>query len=281
MSVRSVARKDFLDARRARLVRLVGLHYALLVVLFFVHVRLTGGGNVPDALAALWNMAFVGAVFVPAIALVAAYLAIAGERESGSIKHLLGTPVSRRAIVAGKYVSRAGIVAASLLVGFAAAGLLSAAWFGSVRPDVFLAVAGLTTLYALAYVAVAVGISAAADSRSRAMLGALGFYLTTNLITLNDEVSGLAALEYALGRLGLDARRSVIEFFGMVTNPTRAYLFAAVGTFPDPVAAAMDAPIDGDLAWFLGADVAALVLLAWLVVPILLGLAAFERADIG
>jgi len=118
MTVRSVVHKDFLDARRSKIVWFVGGHYALLTVLFFLQVWVSDSGSHPAVLEALWNMVFVGAVFVPAIALVAAYLAIAGERESGSIKHLLSTPVSRRDVVVGKYLSRTMIVGASLLLGF-------------------------------------------------------------------------------------------------------------------------------------------------------------------
>lgn len=101
MSVRAVVHKDFLDARRAKIVWFVGVHYTLLVGLFFLHVRLGNAEGPAGPLTALWNMVFVGAVFVPAIALVAAYLAVAGERESGSIKQLLSTPISRRDVVSG------------------------------------------------------------------------------------------------------------------------------------------------------------------------------------
>lgn len=281
MSIRTVARKDFTDARRARIVWLVGVHYALLVVLFFAQVRLRGVAGAPDALAALWNMAFVGAVFVPAVALVAAYLAIAGERESGSIKYLLSTPVSRRDVVVGKYVSRAGIVAVALLAGFGTAAALSAVWFGAVRPAVFVAIAALTTVYALAYVAVAIGISSLTGSRSQAMIGALGFYFTTNLVTLNDDISGLAGLEYVLNELlGLGVGPDPIQFLGIVTNPTRAYMVAAIGAFPESMTEAMELPAATGLSWYVQPEAATVVLLAWLVGPILVGLRAFERAEI-
>lgn len=149
MSVRTVAAKDFLDARRAKIVWLVGSHYALLIALFFLQARFGGADGPSSLLTVPWNVVFVGAVFVPAIALVAAYLAIAGERESGSIKYLLSTPVSRRDVVVGKYVSRARIVAASLAFGFAVAAGLAAAWFDFRHPVAFVRIAALTTLYAL------------------------------------------------------------------------------------------------------------------------------------
>lgn len=282
MSVATVVRKDVRDARRARVVRLVGGSYVLLVALFFLQTRL---GTVPGpatALHALWNLAFVGAVFVPAVALVAAYLSIAGERESGSVKHLLSTPVTRRDVVVGKYVARALVVVGSLAVAFAVAAVLAAVWFGAVRPAVFASIAALTALYALAYVAVAIAVSASAASRSRAVIGALGFYFGTNAMTMNEDVSGIAGLRFAANDLlGLDVGEAPLQFVGMVTNPTRAYLVAAIGAFPAELTDATEVPVPPDLAWYVGPEVAVAVLLAWLVVPVAVGLRQFERADLG
>lgn len=281
MSIRAVASKDFLDARRASIVWFVGIHYTLLIVLFFLQVRLDGAEGPSDLLVALWNMVFVGAVFVPAIALVAAYLAIAGERESGSIKRLLSTPISRRDVVLGKYVSRAGIVAASLLLGFVVASMLAVAWFDSFPAAVLARIAALTTLYALSYVAVAIGISAATATRSRAMVGALGFYFATNLVTLNDDVSGLAGIEYVLNDVfGLGIGRDPIQFVGMLTNPTRAYLVSTIGVFPEDLVGTMDLPAPNDLSWYVQPEVAVVILGIWLLVPVLLGVKRFERADV-
>lgn len=282
MSVRAVVHKDFLDARRAKIVWFVGVHYTLLVGLFFLHVRLGNAEGPAGSLTALWNMVFVGAVFVPAIALVAAYLAVAGERESGSIKRLLSTPISRRDVVLGKYVSRASLVALSLVAGFLVAAGLSTLWFGSVRAAAFAHVAALTTLYALAYVAVAIGISAATDTRSRAMAGALGFYFATNLVTLNEDISGLAGIEYVLNDLlDLDVGTAPIQFIGMVTNPTRAYLVATIGAFPDAMVRSVDIPTPSELAWYVQPEAAVAVLLAWLALPVAFGVWRFDRADIG
>ena len=279
MSVVAVARKDFLDVRRAKIVWFVAGVYVLLTALFFAQVRLADPGGPPAVLRALWNVAFVGAVFVPAIALVTAYLAVAGERESGSIKFLLSTPITRRDVVVGKYASRAAVVAASLTAAFAAAAALSAHWFGSLRPGTFASIAALTTVYALAYVAVAIGISASTASRARAMAGALGFYFSTNLMTLVDGMSALAALEYVLnGLLGLGVGEAPLRFVGMVTNPTEAYLVAVQLAFP---AGFMGLPPTDGLAWFVRPQAAVVLLIAWLVLPIAVGVRQFERADIG
>ena len=184
----------------------------------------------------------------------------------------LSTPISRHDVVLGKYISRASLVAAGL----------STLWFGTVRAAVFAHVAALTTLYALAYVAVAIGISAATDTRSRAMIGALGFYFATNLVTLNEDISGLAGIEYVLNDLlGLGVSTAPIQFLGMVTNPTRAYLVATIGAFPDAMARSVNIPTPSELAWYVQPEAAVTVLLAWLVLPVVFGVWRFNRADIG
>lgn len=281
MSIRAVVHKDFLDARRAKIVWLVGLHYTLLIVLFFLQVRFDSAEASSDLLVALWNLVFVGAVFVPAIALVSAYLAIAGERESGSIKHLLSTPVSRRDVVIGKYVSRASIVGASLLLGFTVAAVLALVWFESIRPAVLLGIAVLTTVYALAYVAVAIAISAVTTTRSRAMVGALGFYFMTNLMTLNDDISGIAGLDYVLNDLlGIGIGDDPLQFLGMVTNPTRAYLVSTIGVFPEEMIETMELPFPQELPWYVQPEIAGIVLIVWLIAPVVFGIRRFERSDI-
>lgn len=281
MSIRAVVHKDFLDARRAKIVWLVGLHYTLLIVLFFLQVRFDSAEASSDLLVALWNLVFVGAVFVPAIALVSAYLAIAGERESGSIKHLLSTPVSRRDVVIGKYVSRASIVGASLLLGFTVAAVLALVWFESIRPAVLLGIAVLTTVYALAYVAVAIAISAVTTTRSRAMVGALGFYFMTNLMTLNDDISGIAGLDYVLNDLlGIGIGDDPLQFLGMVTNPTRAYLVSTIGVFPEEMIETMELPFPQELPWYVQPKIAGIVLIVWLIAPVVFGIRRFERSDI-
>ncbi|QSG08011.1 ABC transporter permease [Halapricum desulfuricans] len=133
MSTLAVAKRDFLDVWRAKLV---------------------------------WAPV---ALVVPLIALVAAYLSIAGERESGSIKFTLGAPVDRSAVVLGKLLSRSGVVLAGLGVSFVigtgiAQVLVPEMTFEYADYAIFI---GVTLLYALAYVAVAVAISAATVSGRR------------------------------------------------------------------------------------------------------------------
>lgn len=282
MSTASVFRKDILDVRRAKIVWFVGLLFTLVTVLFFYQVWEFGGQESFDSvLTALWSLTFIGALFIPAIALVAAYLSIAGERESGSIKFLLSTPINRRELVVGKFVSRTIIVAASCLLAFAVAAVLTVIWFDALRPGVFVGVAAMTTLYALAYVAVAIAISASTASRSRAMGGALGFYFLTNLLVIFGDLSIRGLLEYVLNDLlSLGIAQDVLDFMTMVISPTQSYLATTFLTFPEDWLV-VNGFTPSDTAWYASGEMGLFLLVMWLVVPLAFGIWRFDEANIG
>ncbi|QSG12864.1 ABC-type transport system involved in multi-copper enzyme maturation, permease component [Halapricum desulfuricans] len=202
MSTLAVAKRDFLDVRRAKLVWAPVALYTLFMVLFFWGQSTS---SEPDFYAVLWSLLGVGgALVVPLIALVAAYLSIAGERESGSIKFTLGAAVDRSAVVLGKLLSRSGVVLAGLGVSFVigtgiAQVLVPEMTFEYADYAIFI---GVTLLYALAYVAVAVAISAATATRSRAMAGGIGFFFVFNLVWNFLPVSPTQMLEFVLEELG-------------------------------------------------------------------------------
>lgn len=282
MSALGVMEKDILDVRRSKIVWFTGLLFTLVTVLFFYQIRTFGGvDGFADVLLALWNLVFVGAMFVPAIALVAAYLSIAGERESGSIKFLLSTPINRRELVVGKFLSRTAVVGVSLLFAFVVSAVLSVVWFSDLMLDTFLAVAALTTLYALAYVAVAIAISASTATRSRAMGGALGFYFVTNLLVIFGDLSIRGLLDYVLNDLaGLSVGQDPLTFMTMVISPTQSYLASTMLAFPADFLA-LNGLDPETMSWYVQGEMGLALLAAWLVVPLLVGIWRFDRANIG
>ncbi|MCW8173778.1 hypothetical protein D8S78_24710 [Natrialba swarupiae] len=103
-------------------------------------------------------------------------MALVGERQSGSIRILHGLPHSRREILIGKFIGRAGVIAAAVIGSFVAVTALSVLLLDSVAVVNLVLVAGATTLFAVTFVGIAVGISASTESRGRAMAGAIGAY---------------------------------------------------------------------------------------------------------
>ncbi|NEU57563.1 ABC transporter permease subunit [Halorussus sp. MSC15.2] len=277
MSLRAVVRKDFKDVRRAKLLWFVGGIYTLFAVLFFY----TGStGENPRVLLQLWNMSGLAVLFIPLVALVAAYLSIAGERESGSMKFLLSIPNRRRDVVFGKYLSRAAVVTGAILLAFGVAAVLSAVWYPDLELPTFARVVGLTLYFTLAYVSVAVGISALTASRSRAMAGSIGYFFVFNVLWIQGSAfSVVGALRFVFeDTLGV-ALSSNTESFVRSLSPTTAYLQSLELAFP-PGYRDIPAP-DPSTPFYLEPEFMLVILAVWVVGPLLVGYWRFERAELG
>jgi len=282
MSTLAIAKRDFLDVRRAKLVWAPVALYTAFMLLFFWGQSTS---SEPDFYAVMWSLLGLGgALVVPLIALVAAYLSIAGERESGRIKFTLGAPVDRSSVIFGKLLARGGVVLVGLVVSFvigtvAAQILVPDMSFEYGDYAIFIAV---TLLYALAYVSVAVAISAATATRSRAMAGGIGFFFLFNIVWNFLPVSPTQMLEFLLNELGRDPANyeNLLELVFSI-SPTGAYLNSTKlfmsDRFLETVGTANAA---GDpfyiQGWFM-----LVILAAWVVVPLALGYWRFGNAELG
>ena len=282
MSTMAVARRDFLDVRRAKLVWAPAALYTLFMLIFFWG---QSTGDSPDFYAVLWSLLGVGgALVIPLIALVAAYLSVAGERESGSIKFTLGAPVDRSAVVLGKLLARSVVVVAGLLFSFVVGTLVAQVLVPGMSFEfgdygVFIAV---TLLYALAYVSVAVGISAATASRSRAMGGAIGFFFLFNLVWNFLPVSPNEMLEFLLEQLGENPENyeNLLEFVFSL-SPTGAYLNSTKLFMPDRFLEGVGTAQSAGDPFYIQGWFMIVILAAWVVVPLALGAWRFGNAQIG
>ncbi|MFC5971968.1 ABC transporter permease subunit [Halomarina salina] len=262
----SVAKKDVQDAVRSRrLLALVALFVLFIVVgeYLIAEVFIPSGQEV-TADNVLGSLIGATVLLVPLIGLVSGYKAIAGERESGSYKLLLTMPHSRRDVVLGKFLGRGAIVATAIVAGFVAGAVgvfVLAGSFDVVQYAVFF---GITLLYALAFVGLGLGISAATGSTSIAVMagfGAFAFFqfLWVFLVGLvNDE-------------LFPNSNPELLEALFRV-SPLISYN-RAISSYVSR-AGAGDAPFYQH-GWF-----ALLVLALWAVVPLTLGYLRFRSVDI-
>ncbi|QLK27559.1 ABC transporter permease [Natrinema zhouii] len=273
MSTLDVAKKDFLDVRRAKMIWFVTGLYVLIAVLMFYFGQ--NGIEDPNFYSALLGLTNYGAMIIPLIALVTAYLGIAGERESGSIKYMLSIPNSRRDVVLGKFLTRSAVVVGAILVGFGVGAVLGLLWYTSFDVEMFLGTLALTILFTLTYVSIAIGISAATASRSRAMGGVIGFFFVTNVLALFGLVN--TALDWIFNDLlGADLSMDILRFVESVVSPLMAFVNSLDLVFPAEVG-----QIPPDSPWYLEGEAMIGILLAWLVIPLVLGIWRFERADLG
>lgn len=238
----------------------------------------------------------VNAFFVPIIAIVMAYAAIAGERDSGTVKLLLSLPHSRLDVVAGKAAGRGFVVSVPILVGFVVAGLafvVTPVEFGATNYVLF---AGLTVLLGLAFVGLSVGFSAAADSARQAMISTVGVFVVFTLIW-DRFANGLISLLSDYTDIGGETM-APLHLFVQILNPTRAYTSLTRSVIlDDPYRARLNLvgggglqgqlnqqlyanAIGESLPAYLSDPVLVAVIVFWVVATPLAGYWVFENTDI-
>ena len=279
MSVMGVVRKDVLDVRRSNLVRGVVLLYLAFTMLFFWG---TGSTSDPNMYDALWLMIVVAVLVIPLIALVSAYLSIAGERQSGNLKFLLSYPNSRRDVVAGKLIARSTLVGGAVVLSYAVGLALALYYYPKIFVGDYVAYVGLTLLYALTYVSIAVALSAATSSRSRAMGSAIGVWFVLNVFWNFFPINPTAVANFVADKLGMTLSQNAQDFIWTL-SPTGAYMNSMQLIFPDSFAQRVGQTgwLDPNAPFYLDGWFMLVILAAWFVVPLALGYWRFERADLG
>ena len=294
MTLSQVARKDFEDAVRSKMVW--GIIAVFVGFMAFVLLAAMGTSDTSGATGdiAIGLTAQLSQLFVPLIALIVGYMAIVGERRSGSLRVLLSYPHARRDVVFGKLVGRSAVIALALGVGSVGSILLASVLLAA--PDLA-AVAGLLgsiVLFGVGFTGIGVGISAAVRTRGKAMAAAIGSLLVF-LLVWDAATAGLYAL--LTGSLpGLEAEGWY--FFLKRVNPINSYLTLAEGSVdgrltpffqmgledipPDTTAEqmALSNRVGGTLPLYLTDWFAGVTLAAWGVFPAILGYFRFERSDI-
>lgn len=277
MSWYAIARRDFTDARRSKV---LWIAIGLFVAFVALAMATSSAGEETPAEDALWTTNAIVIWFVPIVALVVAYLSIAGERETGRIKYLLGLPTPRRDVVVGKFLSRSLVAVVAVLVAMAVGAAIVAYRFGSVPVGHLLAQTGFIAGFAIVYTAIAVGISAMSATRMRAMAGVIGVYVTFTVVWIVPGVNPYDSVAYVVENLlGLSERQHLYEFVFHL-SPSFAYSRMTNGFLFDRAEDGAMPPEPGDpfylQEWFMP-----VVLLVWLAVPLLVGYYRFRKAEIG
>ncbi len=276
MSWAVVARKDFEDAARSKGLWAITVLFVLATAGGMYAVSsFNEGSTAKDTIQFLSSPA---TLLVPLAALVVAYLAIAGERESGSIKLLLGLPHTRRDVLLGKLIGRSCVVGVATIIAFIAGALVLLVQFGSFPITSFL-VQGVTTfIFGLVFVGIAVGFSAMMSTRSKAMAAAIGLFFVFELIW---SIVPLGIYYVVNGGLsGMENGLPAWYFFLNILNPTNAYGVATSYLTHPNAGSPYAAALNGSAPFYLQGWFALVILALWLVVPVTLGYWRFKNADI-
>ncbi|WP_253738778.1 ABC transporter permease subunit [Halohasta salina] len=265
-----VARKDFEDAIRSRWLQgLTALFVGLVALIAAISLPPEGQTVSTNAVLGGSFVGLLSGTLAPLIALVVAYSAVSGERESGSLKLLLSLPHSRADVVFGKVAGRAAALSTAIIVGFVVPAVILA--FGPLELDV-LTYIGYTLLVALlvsVFVAIAVGWSAAAPSQRTALAGAIGLYFL--FVPFWDAVR--FPLQFALQSLPewVPVSATAVSNALFLINPASAFRGLTGALLRGQLFAGETAAL----------QVSALsMLLFWLLAAPLAGLYVFQRRDL-
>jgi ABC-2 type transport system permease protein len=286
MSAIAVAKKDFQDAVRSRgLIALTVIFVLFTVGGAYVGTQVAGvfGDEAGDTLDLVYALQSPASFLVPIIALLIGYGAVAGERERGSLKFLLGLPHTRRDVVFGKIVGRSAVVTVSILVGFAAGFVAIFAFTGSVSPAEYVVFTLLTVLLGFVYVCIGVGLSSMTRSTTRAAVGAFGLLgllwllwgFIGNLLLYLDTGSAFLfespAPDWYLAFISLPPGPAYGSAIGAVLGESG---FTAVSFYEQQGLIEGGLPVVAE-PWF-----GFVILALWAMIPLLIGLLRFDRVDL-
>lgn len=287
MSWTTIARKDFADGARAKSLWALSalfIVFAAGAAYLYAEVFASGPSGDVTALGLIGFLNVASSTLIPIIALLVGYKAIAGERESGSLKLLLGLPHSRADVVTGKLAGRTLVVALPILVGYLIAAGIGIAMYTSFDVVNFLLFTLLTVLLGMSFVGIAVGFSSATRSVSRAGALAIGVWLVFQFLW------GVITLLLVWAANGFSLDIGQVPEWAIVFNtlsPGTAYGLGVASLLPsDPSIGLMmfgtntGAQASGDLPFYLTGWYGVLVLVAWVVVPTVLGYLRFDGTDL-
>ncbi|ELZ06417.1 ABC transporter [Natrialba chahannaoensis JCM 10990] len=284
-SVRAVAKKDFRDSIRS------WMFWGLSVFFFTLLVATTGAisyfgddiaaqGQTTEALVAMVNG--ITRLVIPLIALILGWKAIAGERESGSIKILLSLPHSRKDVLLGKLIGRAAVLSVSLIVGFVLAALVVVALLGSFDIVDYGGLLVMSIIYGLAYTSIAVAVSSLTRSTTIAGAGMFGIFVLFYILWDTMLVAFMTLMNS--GYLPEGETSAQVALFFNSLDPGVAYqnVLSLATSMPemDQQTVQILENTFGSVPFYLQDWFAFVILLAWIVVPIAIALFRFDRVDL-
>lgn len=261
MSVRVIAKRTVVDPYRSRgLWVLLGIIGGLFGLMMYTRVE-------EDIIlgSVLANIAYL---FVPFIVIASNYTTIANRRQNGSVRTMLSYPHSRRDLVFGTAIGRILVTIATVSFGLFVASVVYLIYSGVPAVEPLLRGGLAALLLGVTMTGVTIGISAGSRTTNRAAL--LSFFAFLLFLIL-WEVIVRRLFSYADDFFEFSARPEWVDLL-IWLNPLQAY-FAVVGTLMPYQTRGVDGFYTTE--WF-----GVVVLVAWIVIPLLIGNWQFGRSDL-
>jgi len=269
---RDVALRDVRAASQSVGIWIVGGVQILLFVGVGVVEFVLNDGSFPTYIDSLTG---VVAVTTPLVALLLGYKSVLAERTGGQLRLALSVPHSRRDVAVGKFVGRSVVFAVPTALALCLAGGVAIVLADGGVPWLWLPwFVGVTVLYGVAFVGLAVGVSLSTATGRRVTVGTIGAYLVSVVLWKDLHTAVLLLLHRFDTAVTNDMPGWAL--FVRLAAPSESFdLLVRAGFAVNRAGRYVDSGV-AYVAW----PAALGLLVAWTVVPVALGYLRFETADL-
>jgi Cu-processing system permease protein len=276
--VYSIAKKEIMDNFRNKWIILVAAMFAILtlVISYFGSLGSSGWQNLGETIS---GMTSLGSFLITIVALMLGYATIIGEIERGSMSSLLSLSANRFEIVVGKWLGLGAVLCFTIFIGYGFAGLLIALNVSNVNIIEYLVFMGLTMLFGLVFLTVALCFSTIFSKRSTAMGGAIFLWFLFNII-LPIVFVGLLATSIDFTQITVQSTIHAPDWYFVLNlfNPISVYS-TLIGLAIGPVQSTTGANLIPNPSWY-STGLLLGVLVVWIIVFFILAVWRFQRKDI-
>ncbi len=289
MSWKNIAKKDFEDSIRSKNLWIVTFIFISLIAgsTFALTLLPRGSDFIGDVLSsnnAIIALQSVSGLLVPIIALMIGYMAVAGEREYGTIKTLLGLPNTRFDVVLGKWIGRSLVVIVPIIISFAVASVVILVFYEVFFIMNYLIFFVITLLLAISFLSIAIGFSAASDTKGKALGWAISVFFVFQFLW--DTI--LLGIHYLINRSlpAVTPQQGLPAWFVFLQRITPNGAFGALSnTLMDLGELSQFTDISQligqeTIPFYLQEYVFLLILFLWIILPPILGYLVFKKSDI-
>jgi Cu-processing system permease protein len=277
-TVISIAKKEIMDNIRNKWIILVSIMFAVLtlVVSYFGSITSHGWQNLGNTIGGMTSFA---TYLISIIGFMLGYATIIGEIERGSMSALLSLAATRFEIVVGKFLGLGSVLCFTVLVGFGTAGIVIGVNVSNVDYLQYLAFIGMTMVFGLVFLSVALCFSTVFSKRSTALGGTIFLWFLFTII-LRIVFIGLLATTIDFTKITTETTLTVPEWYYILQlfNPIDVYS-SLIGVTIGPVSSSTGAGIIPSPSWY-SPGLLLGVLIVWIVAFFVLAAWRFNRKDV-
>jgi Cu-processing system permease protein len=274
----SIAKKEIMDNIRNKWIILVAAMFAILtlVVSYFGSLGTSGWQDLGNTIS---GMTQLGSFLISIVAFMLGYATIIGEIERGSMSSLLSLSANRFEIVVGKFLGLGAVLCLTILVGYGVAGIVIGLNISNVDYLEYLIFIGLTMVFGLVFLTVALFFSTVFSKRSTALGGAIFLWFLFNII-LPIVFVGLLATTIDFTTINMASKIIAPDWYHFLNlfNPISVYS-TLISITIGPVQSSTGSGFIPNPSWY-STELLIIVLLAWIIVFFILAVWRFQRKDI-